>query len=91
MDEVLKVIRDKGWHLYAFAGMNNAVEVMYYRQHTPDIERAVLLYDKYAKSTEWGNNIYQGLTEDEHRFLGKMFGFTQEDIDWFVSDVKLNS
>jgi len=64
-------------------------EVVYYRQTRTSL-KALELYKKYLRDQEiWSGNIYSGLTLDEHRQLGRAFGISKNQIEWFVNDIRL--
>lgn len=74
---------------YEYAHDAQGLFIIYYREKTATIKLAINLYKKYIKydiDTD-APGTYDGLTKDQHRFLGKIFGFTEQEIDWFMGEI----
>ena len=63
--------------------INNEYEFIYYKDNTK-AKKALALYIKYIKS----GGLLDSITLKEHRFLGKCFGYDDNEIDWFIQDIK---
>ena len=77
-----------GYQTKIIPNMNNEYTVIYYKQINPEIQIAIDLYTTYENTEGSGDGKVQGLTREEHMFLGRMFGFSKGEIKEFILDLK---
>ena len=76
---VVERLREKGFKTEIVKTPSNDFTVVYY-QDCP--EEILQLYRKYEES----DGDVQVLTAEGHRKLGRAFGYSEEEIEWFVEE-----
>ena len=88
VDNICKQLHDKGYQTSVVKTTDNARNIVFYKQLTPMITRGIKLYAKYGLGHNiWTKTKAQGLTKEEHIFLGKLFGFHPDEIQNLLDDL----
>lgn len=81
-------LQKMGYQTKIIKNLNGDHVVIYFAFLTPDVKIAVDLYTIYETTEQDEYGKVQGLTREEHIFLGKMFGIPNSEIKYFIMDLE---
>lgn len=81
-------LQKMGYQTKIIKNLNGDYITIYFSSLTPDVKIAIDLYTIYETSEQDEYGKVQGLTREEHIFLGKMFGIPNSEIKYFITDLE---
>jgi len=83
IDKHIKQIKKLKLDYKIIIDINNEYTIIYYKNNK-QAKKALSIYLKYEKS---GGEL-DSISLKQHRFLGECFGYDEDEIGWFIEDIK---